>query len=594
MAFHNKGKKTAWQTWGICPEAFPVFSKLSQSPLTVEDGDLEILEKSVILMDDRNILSKYDSIPKRLIRPGSPNIYKLLPETQNIGGLTRLTLGTKNMIKVNKTILLVGETGSGKSTLINSLVNYAMGVEWEDNVWFDIIEEKKSQPENPEEKDDQSKSQTSDVVVYEIFGFEGKPLSYSLTIIDTPGYGDTRGTECDDIVSERLLDLFSSKDGVHEITAVGLVMKASVNRLDDRQTYIYDSVLSLFGKNMENNIIALITHSNGKKPKNVLTAIEAAKITCARDDRKQPIYFLFDNCQNEDRDEDEEDPDHASEITKKGMRQFTEFLGRIEPQRLQVTVDVLEERKGLHACIGNLQERIEHIEEKRKAIKKNEKTLRQLEEDTEKKEGTKVPIEKTYREKEWFDVKRRWYEGLNKMGAVCCEICEENCHSDCRVAINAGFCEVMSNNYCTSCSRKCHVSHHVKEHKKYVTKTRIVWCTPDEILEEARKMHEECKDLKSYLEKLKKEEKDLQKEKDKLLEESFQHIVKLEQIALNADSLSILVHLDFLIKKMEEKGDTEKVKKLKEMRARVDKGMERGMQYKEGAGGKRRKLQESN
>ena len=53
-AFRNKGKNTAWQTWDICPEASPVFSKLSQYPLTVEDGDLEMLENFVIWMYDRS------------------------------------------------------------------------------------------------------------------------------------------------------------------------------------------------------------------------------------------------------------------------------------------------------------------------------------------------------------------------------------------------------------------------------------------------------------------------------------------------------------------------------------------------------------
>lgn len=52
--FHNKGKKTAWQPCDICPDTSPVFSKLSHYPLTVEDGDLEILEKFVILMYDRS------------------------------------------------------------------------------------------------------------------------------------------------------------------------------------------------------------------------------------------------------------------------------------------------------------------------------------------------------------------------------------------------------------------------------------------------------------------------------------------------------------------------------------------------------------
>ena len=55
-AYRNKGKKNAWQTWDIklCPKATPVFSKLGVYPPIVEDGDLEILEKFVILMYDRS------------------------------------------------------------------------------------------------------------------------------------------------------------------------------------------------------------------------------------------------------------------------------------------------------------------------------------------------------------------------------------------------------------------------------------------------------------------------------------------------------------------------------------------------------------
>ena len=45
--------KTAWQTWDICPEASPIFTKLSQYPPVLTDGDLEILEKFVVLMYDR-------------------------------------------------------------------------------------------------------------------------------------------------------------------------------------------------------------------------------------------------------------------------------------------------------------------------------------------------------------------------------------------------------------------------------------------------------------------------------------------------------------------------------------------------------------
>jgi len=53
-AFRGKGKKTAWQTWDVCPEASGVFRKLGQYPPTVEDEDRGILEKFIITMYDRS------------------------------------------------------------------------------------------------------------------------------------------------------------------------------------------------------------------------------------------------------------------------------------------------------------------------------------------------------------------------------------------------------------------------------------------------------------------------------------------------------------------------------------------------------------
>ena len=53
-AFRNKGKKTAWQTWDIFPEASLIFSKLSQYPPVLTDSDLEILEQFVVLLYDRS------------------------------------------------------------------------------------------------------------------------------------------------------------------------------------------------------------------------------------------------------------------------------------------------------------------------------------------------------------------------------------------------------------------------------------------------------------------------------------------------------------------------------------------------------------
>ena len=50
-SFAGKGKKTAWDTWAICPEITDVFSSLmSQPTLTDVDNALETIEKIAVLM----------------------------------------------------------------------------------------------------------------------------------------------------------------------------------------------------------------------------------------------------------------------------------------------------------------------------------------------------------------------------------------------------------------------------------------------------------------------------------------------------------------------------------------------------------------
>jgi len=53
-AFRGKSKKSAWQTWDVCPEASYVFTKLSCYPTDVEEDDTVMLEKFVITMYDRS------------------------------------------------------------------------------------------------------------------------------------------------------------------------------------------------------------------------------------------------------------------------------------------------------------------------------------------------------------------------------------------------------------------------------------------------------------------------------------------------------------------------------------------------------------
>lgn len=84
--------------------------------------------------------------------------------------------------------MVVGQTGSGKTTLLNSFINYLLGIQFEDTFRYKIIHE----DFGPNRKQDES--QTSEVINYCIKANNGFP---PIVIIDTPGFGDTRGIKQD-------------------------------------------------------------------------------------------------------------------------------------------------------------------------------------------------------------------------------------------------------------------------------------------------------------------------------------------------------------------------------------------------------------
>ena len=166
-----------------------------------------------------------------------------------------------------KIMMVVGATGKGKSTLINRMINHILGVKYIDSFRYQLI---------TEEKKSQTQSQTRDITKYTF-----KVLN--LTIIDTPGIGDTAGKEEDLKTIEKIQNLFTSGT-IKTIHAICFVAKHNDVRLDPSICYIFRTIAELFGNDTAKNIFVMATccdaiYDEGKieKPP-VLKLFKKAKI----------------------------------------------------------------------------------------------------------------------------------------------------------------------------------------------------------------------------------------------------------------------------------------------------------------------------
>ena len=162
-------------------------------------------------------------------------------------------------------LLIVGQTGSGKTTLLNAFINALIDIEITDDFRYKIILKNFNHS--------QAFSMTDSVNIYNI------KLQWNLPpikIIDTPGFGDTRGISQDKIIRGQIADTF--KHRLNTINVICFVAQSSNARLTANQRYIFTCILDLFGKDVQENFVAMLTFCDGKEPQIVPALKEEGSI----------------------------------------------------------------------------------------------------------------------------------------------------------------------------------------------------------------------------------------------------------------------------------------------------------------------------
>lgn len=384
-----------------------------------------------------------------------------------------------------KIVLIVGETGAGKTTLINTVTNHYYRTQWDSQFRLILIAAEDEGNENVSLK--QTDSQTDWITAYTLHHQSDCACDYTLTLIDTPGYNDPRGVQRDNETTAHLKEFFTlsgANGGIDQIDGICFVVKSSTNRLTSAQQYVFHSVLSIFGKDIEKNIILMVTHAGTSKP----DAIAAAKKAGIPFEE----HFKFDNSvllhtnvktgiqEGDTNDEDYSAVDADSLTWGRNMRQMDKFytkLTSLQPQSLQLTQEVLAQRECLQMILKNHKEDIEDglidlisLSQQNKYLERYSSTSNI---DTPVVEISIVS--RTLQPKPLAGVQR----------ATNCDVCKQTCHYPCTLenqelwrcwAMDYHFYEVILTSLvatsprttnCTICRNKCPSSSHSNVNFQY-------------------------------------------------------------------------------------------------------------------------------
>ena len=497
----------------------------------VSEPGVSVASDSVTIQTEQavrlaNVLVKQS----KLVKAGNPATYQLKlrqVSANESDGLYQCEIGTRSSdhFRPTRVLMVVGATGAGKSTLIDGMTNYVLGVKWDDPFRFKVIFE-----QSPAS---QAESQTKTITAYTVYSSD---LPYDLTIIDTPGFGDTGGIERDKYIASQIKKFFSESDrgGIDQLHGIGFVAQAPLARLTPTQKYIFHAVLSIFGKDIVDNIFLLITFADANEPP-LLDAAKAAEIP-------YKDHFKFNNSAL-----------FASNVSagaqfnsffwtmgSSSFGRFFQHFSKAESKSLALTREVLQERAQLETLIPGLQEQVKFGLNQLSEIEQEERVIEQHEAEIAENQDFTYTLEVAK------------YRKIPRASAVTttCLTCNFTCHESCAFSNDsdkANCCAMDGNGYCEVCPKKCTWQVHANLpyfFEQYTETETRTYQNLKERYETAQTGKEKVNAMKA-----KKEEALLQVQVHVygLIDRVRKSLKRLTEIALKPNPLTEIEYLDLLI-----------------------------------------------
>ncbi|CAG0888385.1 unnamed protein product [Darwinula stevensoni] len=459
-------------------------------------------------------------------RPAIYQLWKFIVVNNEVKGIRKFDIGPRLQMQQDERVLvIVGATGAGKTTMINGLANYVYGVQWEDDFRFKLITEK-----GDIDHSNRAYSQTKEISAYSFNWREGMRIPYTLTVIDTPGFGDSEGLHKDEELVEKMLEFFEQcgSHGLNFVNAIGIVLPASTSRLTAAQKYTFHAITQLFAIDTKEKFVLLISFADGQEP-TAIVVVNNAKLN-------YQDYHTFNNsalfASNTDIMQK-----MFWEIGIRSNDDFLKSLADMTPVGLALTKEVLAERRSLAGNLKILQEQIPKVSFKLTDLQHQCKILRENRE-----EVTKVADVAEERVKTLLD---------NETAINCLDCKKTTCEFPASISnprdLKYSSC-MMRNEKLRMICRECRCSwkSHSLEAKRFEKKsifrhrTRVNSASATQQIRTNVRLEQKVKELTN----------DIRKSQVELfahIQQAHKTTARLKIIALNSNPLTLEEYIDFLI-----------------------------------------------
>ena len=287
--------------------------------------------------------------------------------------------------------------------------------------------------------------------IYYIKSHNGFP---PIKIIDTPGFGDNRKTEDDKSIIQKIGKLFLNK--ISKINAICLVVQSFNIRLTLNQKYIFQSVINLFGKNVINNFIIMLTFSDGGKNQIIDSLLNDASFSIIKNYLQEPWYLNFNNSAIFT-DKNDQMTDMYFQMAMESFEKFLIKIKSLPSKSINISKDVLIIRERINIIIEYL---IREIYNQIKIINCYRNLTNKLD------NINYFYFNSVYHYK--IDLLEKNYNNCESF-MINCHLCETSCQKVFK-DIKLNESSLFAKGNCILC--KCDFKNHLKEEKKIVYKLK--------------------------------------------------------------------------------------------------------------------------